>query len=388
MQTQKKWLTKTWSRITLAVLGLLEIGVSLYLVDHYFAISFPKTLQVGTFCNISKFWNCDSAAFSPLSNIYNVPTALFGVAFGLLILVGAGIRDERVTRTNYFLSLMNLLGCIGLLGYSIVFLGGLCPGCTVYYFLSLLTVAIFWLGLRPFPLPNVLVLLNYAVVVALMAGGTYAYNIERFKKQEEVFARWVKKMHREPVYDDKKLDDAMWIIQSTKEFADAPLRITLFSDFQCPFCKLLATELEKIAVHYKGRINIRYMFFPLDNSCNKNVTSAMHPVACDAARLSYCARDQFNAIHDDIYAHQERLDGAWLEQRAKKLGLSACYHDDKTKEAVKALVSEAESFNIDAAPTIFINGRKISGLVPTKALTVLLDAFLADSEPANLVGEK
>ncbi len=178
------------------------------------------------------------------------------------------------------------------------------------------------------------------------------------------------------VFDDSTLDFSFALEKATPNFADAPLRITLFSDFQCPFCKILGHEIQKLAGRYRGKLNIRYLFFPLDHKCNPQVKSEMHPYACAGARLSDCAKEKFVAVHDEIYKHQTQLNDQWLLNKSKELGLEECFLMEESQKAMEHLISSTEPFEIDGAPTMLINGRKISGLIPAKALIILLDAFL------------
>lgn len=377
MQSSRN-ITKKWSNLGLGLLGLAMVAVSAYLTNHYYAVLFPTSYSVGSFCDISRFWNCDNAAFSTLSNIFNVPTSLFGVMFGLIIVFGAIARKAAITKTNFFLALMNLLGCVFLLGYSLLFLHGLCPGCTAYYVLSLLTVLVFLAQKPGSPLPRISHLAYYALFALLITCVAYGYNYERFKKQDALIAAWIEEVQKDTIHDDSDLGFQLPLIKSTPNFSDAPLRISLFSDFQCFYCKVLSKQLEKLAPRYEGKINIQYLFFPLDSQCNDSIGSPKHPLACAAARLSYCARNDFTEVHDDIYAHQDHLTEAWLSQKAQDLGLEECYTSEDTQVRIKALVDKGLAYKIEAAPFMLINGRAITGLIPNRALIGLLDAMLAE----------
>ncbi len=367
----------------LAFFGLAMVAVSLYLTKHYFEVHFPERLSEGSFCDISRFWNCDSAAFSPFSNILSVPTALFGAFFGLIIVVGTFFKNQRFVETNYFLAVVNLFGCLVLLLYSLIYLGGLCPGCTVYYVLSALIVLLFW-RMKPLrPLPHLKLLFAYGLLGVAMMGATMLYNQDRLKKQEEVFSNWAKEIQNAQVFDDSFPDFTLPLFKSTNNFAEAPLRITLFSDFQCPFCKILGHELQKIASRYRGQLNIRYIFWPLDKKCNKEVSGEMHPHACSAARLAYCGRENFETIHDTIYEHQAELSEEWIKQKSEELKLTECFANPESEGAVEKIIDSAAPFSINAAPTMLINGRKTSGLIPAKALVFLLDSFLNAKEQAH-----
>ncbi|MCA9507069.1 MAG: thioredoxin domain-containing protein [Myxococcales bacterium] len=365
------------ARLITAVIGFLMTVASIYLTNHYFEIHFPTQYNIGSFCNISQFWNCDAAAFSPLGSVFGVPTSLFGVIFGFFIMIGALLNTKSVRETNFFLSALNLLGCVALFIYSLIFLGGLCPGCTIYYVLSLFLIAVFVCAKnQDLPKPKFAILLAYGGVGIAVMSASLFYNKERIAAQEVALQKWVLELKQARVYDDSALDFSFALVKATDDFKNAPLRITIFSDFQCPFCKILGNEIEKISSRYRGKLNVRYLFFPLDSKCNDKLSSQMHPFACAAARLAYCAKNNFVSIHDQLYEHQTDLSEQWILDKSKELGLKECYENSQTQEAVKDLIDSADGFDVDAAPHMLVNGRKISGLIPSKALVTLLDALL------------
>jgi protein-disulfide isomerase len=89
---------------------------------------------------------------------------------------------------------------------------------------------------------------------------------------------------------------------------DAPVRIEVFSDFQCPACRAFyLTTIRQVLKDYSqtDKVCVIYHEFPL----------AMHPYAREAARYSVAAqrlgRAQWAAVVDALYENQERwsLDG-------------------------------------------------------------------------------
>lgn len=359
-----------------AFLGISLVGISVYLTWHFYEVMFPTRLSMGQFCDISGFWNCDTAAFSPFGKFLDIPTSLFGIAFGLFIVLGALTRNVTILKTNYFVAILNLCSCAFLFVYSLVVLHGLCPGCTVYYVLSCLTVLAFMRMPTLRPRPALFVLVIYGVVMGMMMGATYLYNHGRMEQQTLRYEEWIKEFLASKIYDDHELDFSLPLEKSTDDFKKAPLRITIISDFQCPFCKLLERDIEKVIHRYRGKINIRYTFFPLDNACNTKSPSAIHPYACNAAKLSLCAKDQFKSIHDEIYDRQDHLNDEWLRKKADAFGVRSCYDDEQTMTRIKAIVAKAYNFSINAVPSLLINERKISGLMPIGTLFALLDALL------------
>lgn len=89
---------------------------------------------------------------------------------------------------------------------------------------------------------------------------------------------------------------------------DAPIRIEIFSDFQCPACRVFyVSTIRQVLKDYcaADKVCVIYHEFPL----------AMHPYAREAARYSVAAqrlgRAQWAAVVDALYENQERwsLDG-------------------------------------------------------------------------------
>jgi len=362
----------------LAIFALCMMTVSAYLTVHYYKAQFPTEINTGSFCDISRFWNCDHATFSDMSNIFGIPIALLGTAFGFLILLGVFYRS--LEKTNFFLALLNFLGCIVLFIYSILYLGGLCPGCVIYYLFSAGIVLIFFF-MRVSPDPNKKILAGYGFFIILLSMATLLYNQSMFRDFEKRLQDFVIHLKNTSTSEENyDLDFSLSLVQSSENFNEAPLRITIFSDFQCPFCSLLSKELHKIISRYKGKLNIRYVFFPLDATCNANVHTSPHPEACKAALLSYCARKNFSSIHDELYDMQNGLSDAWLKEKAKSLDMLACYEDQNSMDKVKSMINVAQKFNITAVPTMIINGKKISGLLSAKVLIAILDGFLDEDQ--------
>jgi len=112
--------------------GIGMIVFSFLTISHFFMANYPETIFEGSFCDISAFLNCDSSAFSSISQISGVPLGYFGLIMGSLFALGMLFPSPRFDRTNTFLSLLNLLGVIGLFMYSVFILNSLCLLCLGY----------------------------------------------------------------------------------------------------------------------------------------------------------------------------------------------------------------------------------------------------------------
>jgi len=352
------------------------IGFSAYLTNHYFETHFPEGLGGSTLCEINSFLSCGAATFSSLSNIAGIPIAVFGVFIGLFLLSGYLFTEKSVEETNYLLLILNGAGCILLFLYSLFVLKSLCPFCTLYYVFSLLALFLFWKNSSP-PSFSFKTLAIYGVVVGIGAAAVGSNSWKKKDYHEKLKVSLIKQFDKLKVLGDPKVESPHRLTSITKKFKDAPLRITIFSDFQCPACKQLAHSIEKIIPKYKKNLNIQYMFYPLDMNCNPSIKRPFHNHACSAAFASSCLKqEQFTEGHDEIFANQDKIDRSWIKGFAKKYNVTSCYQKKEIKEKVVEMIKKADDYNIKSTPTLLINGRKVEGVLMPNQLSIILDNLL------------
>jgi uncharacterized membrane protein len=174
----------TWPRVLSFLLGLGMIAASLLTIEHFFAANYPATIWAGSFCDIGAFFNCDSSAFAAISAIGGVPIGYFGVITGALVCLGIVFPSEGFERTNKSISLLNVIGVVVLLVYSVAIMGSLCLLCAGYYLCSFGSFVLFWRhGIdREAPTvvarwlrPSVKYLVTFAIVTLLGAEGMALY---------------------------------------------------------------------------------------------------------------------------------------------------------------------------------------------------------------------
>ena len=134
----------TLPRILSFLSGVGMMVASAMTIQHYFAANFPETIFEGSFCDINAFFNCDSSAFSNISQLWGVPLGYFGLFTGGLVSLGAAFPSPAAERTNKSIALLNVVGVVVLLSYSVFVLGSLCLLCSGFYLSSILSLALFW----------------------------------------------------------------------------------------------------------------------------------------------------------------------------------------------------------------------------------------------------
>ncbi len=354
---------------------------SLYLLNHHFETFFPTGISQGVICNINSFFNCDTVAYSPIASLFSVPIALFGMLAGLFLLLGSILPSVSFEGTNNFLAKVNFVGCILLFLYSILILKHLCPVCTLYYIFSGVVAVLFW-KYSEITAPSLKIISIYLAITIAASLITILYVKGKEANRDILANTLIKDYDSYPNLGSPETPSPYRLASAAERFENAPLQLTIFSDFQCPSCELLSKMMEKVIPRYAGKINIQYFFYPLDMACNPEMTRPMHQFACQAAYLASCSGPHFKEVHDQIFAQMETLSDQWLADKAKAIGAYDCMSSSQTKEQVQKQIEAAKPFNVKSTPTFLLNGVKIEGAIPLNQLFILLDELLKRVENA------
>ena len=139
--------------------------------------------------------------------------------------------------------------------------------------------------------------------------------------------------------------------------SDAKVRVVMFSDYECPFCRAADAAVRKLPATYGGDVAVILKHLPLEN----------HRMAMPAARAAFCAADQgrFWEFHEKVVAAPEVTEAA-LESAARSVGLDVEKFDDcrraaASEDAVMRDVLYANRSGIHATPSYIVNGRVLRG---------------------------
>jgi protein-disulfide isomerase len=158
----------------------------------------------------------------------------------------------------------------------------------------------------------------------------------------------------------------------------APVTIVEFSDFQCPFCQRVAPTLKRVRETYGDKVRIVWKDFPL---------TQIHPQAFKAGEAGHCAAEQgkFWEYHDRLFANQQALQLDDLKKYAADLGLdaarfNACVDSSKYGDRVREGVSQGSRLGVNSTPTVYVNGRLLSGAQPYETFVAVIDEELSRSK--------
>jgi protein-disulfide isomerase len=159
----------------------------------------------------------------------------------------------------------------------------------------------------------------------------------------------------------------------------APVEITEYADYQCPFCQTFATlqmpTIEERLIR-TGRLRWRYRDFPLQQ----------HQWARVAALSAACADEQgkYWQQHDRIYEGQ----GEWaagdaedhFREYAEASGLDLrrydeCMSSGKYNGRVQASYEEGARLGVSSTPTLLVGDRLYQGRMDSDAIGRLVDSL-------------
>jgi protein-disulfide isomerase/uncharacterized membrane protein len=165
---------------------------------------------------------------------------------------------------------------------------------------------------------------------------------------------------------------------------DAPVVVVELADFQCGACRRAAAALAEAVAARKDRLLFVFRHFPLNSDCNPQLAERLHPHACVAAQAAECAREQgrFWAMHDLLFANQDRLAPVWLRRYAERAGLDlaaydACIASDRSAAAVRADIDAGNRLEASGTPRLIIDGVQYRGAIEPISLGEALDAAIA-----------
>jgi protein-disulfide isomerase/uncharacterized membrane protein len=372
---------------------------SILTIRHFFLANYPASIFEGSFCDISAFFNCDSSAFSSISQVGGVPLGYFGLFVGALVSLGALFPSESFERTNKFIAFLNFLGVISLFLYSVFFMGSLCLLCTGFYVFSIFSFFLFWsFGIdreqpsfsSKFIRPSFKMLATFFVAFLLGAYGFSLFHDAKKDAQTGVAMHIVKQYYELPEVEPPSFISPYMTARSTEKFEEAPIQVIEYVDFLCPDCLYLTQQLDRLKEEFVGKINIAFQFFPLDGKCNDVVDKNLHPGACDLSYMAAYDPGKFLQIHDEIFASFiSARNPEWRKELAKKYQVEDALNDEETKTIVKRIIdtgleyektSDKYAHGIRSTPTMILNNRMIIGTLPYEHLRAICQALVEEHE--------
>ena len=161
---------------------------------------------------------------------------------------------------------------------------------------------------------------------------------------------------------------------------DAPVEITEFADYQCPFCQTFATlqmpTIEERLIN-TGRLRWRYRDFPLQQHSFSRL--AAHSAACADEQGKYW--EQHKRIYEGQTEWATARDAAPIFRRYAQAGgldlgrYDACMKAGKYAGRIQASLDEGIQLGVNSTPTLLVGNKLYRGRFDSDAITKLVDSL-------------
>jgi protein-disulfide isomerase len=172
--------------------------------------------------------------------------------------------------------------------------------------------------------------------------------------------------------------------------ADAPIRLVIFTDYQCPDCRLIERQVQEI-LSRRDDVSFSVKHNPICTACNPHTTRNMHPNACWAARAAETAgilrgNDGFWQMHEWLFERRGGFTDAEIVTGLRELGYDPrpflrTMQGAETLRLVQADLEEAWELGIHQTPMIFINGVELKGWLAPQAVIRAVESLAATNPP-------
>ncbi|HYE61157.1 MAG TPA: thioredoxin domain-containing protein [Phycisphaerales bacterium] len=353
---------------------------------------------------------CDAAAASRWGTVpvLNLPTSFVGLAFFTALLIAwTGSHGALSTASR---TLARLGALVSLAFLAIIAVEKLaCPYCLIAHACNLFFVALAEFGTRRARTSAHTPFITAAAVgiaaLATMGVADHRAKKEAQAKAEQALAESTRQMTqpRPPAAPAQPTDTPAAPTNTAKGFSGryawgpekAPVRIVMYTDYQCPDCKRIEGELAELQSNPSIAVIIKH--FPLCSACNPKAPN-LHPNGCWAARAAQAAGilqgdEGFWKMHYWLFSQGGSFTDASLPPALQQLGFDPrqfqqVMQSQETLDRVKADVQEGYDRGLFFTPLIYINGVELKGWNAPNALTRAVTAVLASNpEPRSFADD-
>lgn len=381
-------------KLSIQILALIGLGLAIKLAFIYYSANYDK-YALSSFCSINDFIDCDGAAKTNTAQFLGIPLAYWGMFFYLTVLfltVVDKLKNAKFLNfLNVFKSPIDYIATLGfvsfvismvLAGISLFGIHKLCILCVITYIIDLIIACVaadgmfknimsackttfidFIDGVNKYPKTFAVLLLIMASFLAY-SGITLNF-VPHIKKRNEILKYNKIKFNPYRIKGNILGDENSKVV------------IELYSDYVCPLCYINNIMLHKAVKELKN-VKIIHHNYPFDKECNPYISVNMHPNACFMSRGAIAARNQGNywEMGTLLYENKPTKMDAMLVL-AEKAGLDkdkfkVDFESNSVDAEIANELENANSLDIDATPTMFINGEKVVGVKSYYELKELL----------------
>ncbi|HZP47271.1 MAG TPA: vitamin K epoxide reductase family protein [Vicinamibacterales bacterium] len=389
------------------VCALVGFGAAALAANVHYHLLYDPTYH--SFCDVNARISCTEVYMSRYSTFRGVPVAIFGALwFAVAGLLSAGARTAREPVRDsipayLFAGSTLALAVILYFAYtSFVILKTVCILCLITYAavigLFLISGAATSIPMTTLPRRvgrdlRVLVASPLALTLAILFCAGAVTTLAFFPREGSVVSADAAAAAPEPLSQDRRSEFERYYMAQPRVPLMVPnegakVLIVKFNDFQCPACGQSYLQYKPILAKYEaerpGQVRMVLKDYPLNPNCNPNVSTMIHPAACDAAvavRLA-AQHNKADALEEYLYTHQPEMTPPMVRQAAHDIG-GVTDWDAKyasTLALVKGETGLGPQLGIKSTPTFFINGVKLDGMMAPQYFQQAIEYELAHAK--------
>ncbi len=405
-----------------AVLHLLTIigagsgiWVAVILVKSHLDV-YGGGLASGLFCGGDSKFDCGAVSAHPSSWLLGFPVPVWGLMFyimmsgiGLGALMMRGADRKAMLAAGSLFALLAVLFDVYLAIVMVKIIGTVCLNCVVTYGINfglLVSYVILDRGTKEQVqwsrlLPSVRALVSGAeavyyrsiakgalLLVTFTAGGLVLWSVlqplgEIRAFGEQRIAQFIANLDEVPEVDMAVFDDLPRIPEG---LPNAAVQVVLVGDFQCSFCRSLASTMDRLYKEHPDDIKMVFVHSPVNSECNAAIPDNRHPDACWLAQAAECAAEQhyFWRFHRFLFQDTpfpkvsrdlvlDNLDNLFLNREQ----FQSCMDSGRALESVERDVALCGQLGLTVTPSLVINGQAMRGSVFPWMLRRMVEATLA-----------
>lgn len=173
--------------------------------------------------------------------------------------------------------------------------------------------------------------------------------------------------------------------------AEAPIRIVVFTGYQCTDCATVEKQLEQLRAT-RNDVSISIKHFVFNSDCNPYVLRSLHVNGCWAARAAEAAGKLWGPEgfwkmnvwlfnHSGLFDSIQELEAGVRELGYDPAGFVAAMQGEDTLRAILFDEEEAEQLGLFFTPMVFINGVELRGWYATNAVIRAVEQVAASKPP-------